>query len=326
METNLREWLAEMGEQFRENPSRAPLYVVYTCYLIVWFAVTSRMPLGRNVYDRDWDLLVVLDACRVDALREVADEYDFIDEVGATWSVGSHSAEWLAQTFTADHRAEIGRTHLVTANAHADQILEQGMRPPVINTLPVEFSRWDCVGADAFDSAEMVWEALYDETYRVALPDAVTDYTIDVARTRSPDRLVVHYMQPHLPYIGRAYRDGRRPTQLENDGYRQLETGEADRDEVYGMYADTLRLVLDQVAVLLDNVDADRVAITADHGEAFGELFAYGHPEGFPHPVVKKVPWVETTAEDRGTREPDVDTDRRVDIDVEDHLRDLGYR
>jgi len=39
------------------------------------------MPVGTNIYERDWDALVVLDACRVDILREVADEYEFIDEV-----------------------------------------------------------------------------------------------------------------------------------------------------------------------------------------------------------------------------------------------------
>jgi len=41
----------------------------------------QRMPVGTNIYERDWDALVVLDACRVDILREVADEYEFIDEV-----------------------------------------------------------------------------------------------------------------------------------------------------------------------------------------------------------------------------------------------------
>jgi hypothetical protein len=31
------------------------------------------------VYDLEWDTLIILDTCRVDALRTVADEYDFLE-------------------------------------------------------------------------------------------------------------------------------------------------------------------------------------------------------------------------------------------------------
>jgi arylsulfatase A-like enzyme len=172
----------------------------------------------------------------------------------------------------------------------------------------------------------MVWEHYHDDTYRVALPEVMTDYAIDVGRKRNPDQLVVHYMQPHLPYIGKAYTEDRSPTELEMEGYKKLEAGEADKEEVYELYTDTLRLVLDEIAGLLENMDADRVAITADHGEAFGEMGAYGHPEGFPHPTVKKVPWIEVSAEDSGSREPDLDIDTGVSVDIEEHLHDLGYR
>jgi hypothetical protein len=30
--------------------------------------------IGTNVFDRDWDVLILLDTCRVDALREVKSE------------------------------------------------------------------------------------------------------------------------------------------------------------------------------------------------------------------------------------------------------------
>ncbi|PSP48877.1 hypothetical protein BRC67_12005, partial [Halobacteriales archaeon QH_3_68_24] len=47
-------------------------------------------------------------------------------------------------------------------------------------------------------------------------------------------------------------------------------------------YLDNLRIVLDEVAVLLENIDADTVAITTDHGEAFGERNFYRHPVACP--------------------------------------------
>jgi glucan phosphoethanolaminetransferase (alkaline phosphatase superfamily) len=153
----------------------------------------------------------------------------------------------------------------------------------------------------------------------------MTDHAINAGRNDDPDRLIVHYMQPHLPYLGRAMREGRSLTDLEREGYEQLERGDADRDEVYELYKETLRVVLDEIEVLLENIDADRVAITSDHGEAFGEECAYGHPEGFPHPIVKKVPWVETSASDEGTREPDLEHNSEEQVELEQHLRDLGY-
>lgn len=91
-------------------------------------------------------------------------------------------------------------------------------------------------------------------------------------------------------------------------------------------YLATLRYVLDDVALLLENVDAERVVITADHGEAFGEWGFYGHTVGCPHPVVRRVPWVETTATDEETHESAVTPEVDAAFDRDQHLRDLGYR
>lgn len=52
--------------------------------------LSTRDRLGTNVFTRDWDLLVILDACRVDAMREVAGEYEFIQKVDSIRSVGAH--------------------------------------------------------------------------------------------------------------------------------------------------------------------------------------------------------------------------------------------
>jgi hypothetical protein len=42
-------------------------------------AVSSRQRIGTNVFNEDWDLLVVLDTCRVDSLKSVSEEYSFLD-------------------------------------------------------------------------------------------------------------------------------------------------------------------------------------------------------------------------------------------------------
>ncbi|WP_324665347.1 alkaline phosphatase family protein [Haloarcula sediminis] len=102
--------------------------------------------------------------------------------------------------------------------------------------------------------------------------------------------------------------------------------GDVSRAEMWDAYLATLRYVLDDVALLLENVDAERVAITADHGEAFGEWGFYWHTVGCPHPAVRRVPWVGTTATDEGTYDPVVTPETDEGFDRQQHLRDLGYR
>jgi hypothetical protein len=132
-------------------------------------------------------------------------------------------------------------------------------------------------------------------------------------------------MQPHVPYIGKAIRENREPTEAEARGWKYLKSGELDVDTHWELYEANLRLVLDEIELLLANVDADQVIITADHGNAFGELGAYGHPEGFLHPNVKVVPWVETSATDTGSHTPSYEPKEGVETSVEQHLEAMGY-
>jgi len=65
---------------------------------------------STHVFDRDWDVLVVLDACRVDLLRSVAGEYDFVTGDQTIYSVAPTSKLWLNRTFqplTADAVCEV---------------------------------------------------------------------------------------------------------------------------------------------------------------------------------------------------------------------------
>jgi hypothetical protein len=296
----------------------------YDAYLGAWYTLTSRRPFGTNVYDEAWDVLVVLDACRVDALREVADEYDFLDGIERRVSVGSHSFEWLAKTFTAERREEIGETAYLTANTHARMLFVDGDRPPYERRVP-GWPDWDAVDADDFERLEMVWEHGHDERLGNTPPRRVTDRLVDVAREGAADRVIAHYMQPHVPYLADAVAADREPTPVEREPLEAFSRGEVSRERVWERYLDNLRLVLDDVALALENLDADTVAITADHGEAIGEWGDVDHREGSPNPAVKTVPWVETSATDHGTHEPGPVPETDEPVDVERHLRDLGY-
>jgi hypothetical protein len=169
-----------------------------------------------------------------------------------------------------------------------------------------------------FDEGSSTWSIGSGEVKRRS-PRHTTDRSIDVARTVDHDRLIVHYMFPH---DGFPLADGE-----VQQPFDALKFGDASRSEVWDAYLDNLRLVLDEVELLLRNVDADTVAITADHGEAFGEYGFYRHVIGCPIPCIRRVPWIETTATDEGTYESKAPTSvaESDSVDVEDRLAQLGY-
>jgi hypothetical protein len=325
MAGSLKEWFTEHYKQIRSEPVRGLMHAAFTFYLGLWYTITSRWPFGTHVYDEDWDLLVILDACRVDVLEAVADEYEFIEDVESRWSVGSHSHEWLTQTFSTDYADEISNTAYVSGNGHTQETFVTKEYPPD-ETVPFCRPNWRIVATDDFGQLDMLWETAHQDELGVP-PRAITDRTVEVARDADHDRVIAHYMQPHIPYIAGALAEDWSPTEVERRGWKLLETGGAEYDEVWELYEENLRLVLDELELLLENVDAEDVVITADHGNAFGESTIYGHPEGFLLPCIKKVPWVKTSASDEETFEPTgkYEGNQTGKTDIEDHLEDLGY-
>ncbi|MFB6185902.1 MAG: hypothetical protein ABEI86_03425, partial [Halobacteriaceae archaeon] len=86
-------------------------------------SIFSRIDYGTNIYERDWDVLIILDTARVDAMESVADEFGFIEQVDSIRSLGSTSSEWLAKTFTTEYKSEISNTALISGNPHVQHTL-----------------------------------------------------------------------------------------------------------------------------------------------------------------------------------------------------------
>lgn len=325
MPVNFSGWIDEFWENYEENPRRAVLQSAYCTYLGLWYTVTSRIEPGTNIYERDWDALIILDACRVDAMEEVSDEYDFLPNagVGSITSVGCSSYEWMVKTFREEYRDEIGETAHVTANGFAEPVFEDGIYGPSVS-VPFGWPKDDVVEADAFAELEHVWRHGRDQDLGNVPPMYMTDHAIQTYRESDADRLLAHYAQPHTPLMARAAAEDRPSTPVEMDPWPHLRDGSASYEHVRELYLDNLRYALDAVEVLLENIDAETVVITADHGEALGEFRAHGHPDGLVLPTIKRVPWVETTATDTGSREPDV-SQEGDEAELEEHLEALGY-
>ena len=54
---------------------------------------------GVNVMAKDWDNLIILDACRPDALDSARETHPWLPKGSTRWSVGGTSSQWMNQTF-----------------------------------------------------------------------------------------------------------------------------------------------------------------------------------------------------------------------------------
>lgn len=300
----------------------------YGTYMYPATIIQRYIQIGTNVFEREWDVLIVLDACRVDAIDEVATEYEFIENRDSIWSVGSTSKEWYIHTF---QERNVSNVTLVSGNAWIKDLFESEPDwkywTATRNSMWHELSILDSAlkrplpSSEDFNSYLPVAGSHGGEVGTTPLPSDVTNAAIYEHRRQDPEKMIVHYMQPHEPYIQNESR-GKLP-EMHSQPFETLKAGQATREEVYSAYLNNLREVLDSVDKLLKNIDGGRVAITADHGELFGEWGAYTHPAAFPHPAVRKVPWITTEA--NNTEELDVEKPDEIQASVEDRLSDLGY-
>lgn len=262
----------------------------------------------ESIFSRDdWDILLVLDACRYDLFTEVEAEYDFITHTEPRFSPASCTWEWLPTLLRDTPPERLDEVAYVTGNPQSQHYVD-----------------------DEFGYMDEVWQYGWDDDVGTVPPRPVTDRAISYWREDDHlDKMIVHYMQPHVPFIPSAdspvlTRDTFRPNDIAvSDDWILLGRGDREFGAVWHDYRENLRLVLDDVAVLLENADADTVVLTSDHGNAVGEYGIYGHPD-VPLEALRKVPWALATATDERTHEPR-EYSRESAKSVKSKLEDLGY-
>lgn len=274
----------------------------------------ARYGSGTKVMEEDWDTLVILDACRYDMFSErVHLEGDLQSRI----SIGSSSEEFLEENF----KGEYFDTVYVNTNPYVPHLgLEEGTFHAVIDLL----EEWD---------SEL-------QTVR---PERVVEEAL-AAHKRFPNkRLIVHFMQPHAPFIGEVGQElagegwTMGTTEEETIGvweYLRRGSDEVDLETFWEAYNENLDFVLAEVKTLIDKLDGKTV-ISADHGNMVGERLypiptrrKYGHPYGVHTRSLLKVPWFIIEGDKRRTTrtDPPVARESISDETVDDRLKALGYR
>jgi len=292
-------------------------------------AVNSRIGIGTNVLKKNWDVLVILDTCRVDALKTHAPCYLDVspDSIKSYLSVGSQTAEWLSNTFTTD-RPNLNQIAYASGNAWASQVLVEGKGPEsdqyFDNVKPPNIE-WSVASARDLGRFIPLWGNEEETTLAAgshSVPAKITDATIKLHRDEKFNRVIAHYIQPHPPYESKSREEGRDLTDFEYTPMDYLRNG-GNKNKPWKAYISDLKWVLKDVKELTENIDG-KVAITSDHGEAFGEYKFYGHAPGMLHPQVRRVPWLEIECSDHETRYGEIREQQSADVGHQ--LEALGYR
>ncbi|WP_436926713.1 hypothetical protein [Halosimplex amylolyticum] len=274
---------------------------------------------GVDIVKEDWDTLVILDACRYDTF---ASRHQLEGVLESRESSGSHTVEFLQANF-ADGR--FPDTVYVTAS-------------------PQLYRNADWLNA-SFHSVINVWrEAGWNDDYGTVLPETTTDYALDAHEAYPNKRHIVHYLQPHYPFVGsESALDARQFGNGEHEGdiWEQLMRGTTDLDseQIWRAYEQNLDLVLDAVEPLVSSIEG-RTVITADHGNMIGEratpipIHEWGHPPGLYTEELVTVPWLVSESGSRrcvvagesDSAERGDSADETIEeATVEDRLQDLGY-
>lgn len=257
-------------------------------------------PEGENIIEEDWDNLVILDACRYDYFKECSNIQGNLDK---KVSRGSVTSEFIRGNFM---DKKLYDTIYLTTNAFYTKLKEE------INS---EVYKHVALIGDDRDAADGI----------TTHPKTVTDKAIELHEQDPDKKLIIHYLQPHQPYIGEF---GQKKFQPRGNLKQTAQQLDVSRQDIVRAYKENLLLALNEVERLLDEVSGKTV-ITADHGEMLGEqvlgLQLYGHFEGYYRKELVEVPWCIIDGERREINESTPETDR-IHESVDEDLKALGYK
>lgn len=258
-------------------------------------------PNGINIFDEEWDNLLILDACRYDMFLE---QNNLPGKLESRESCGSTSPEFIRGNFS---NKKLYDVVYVSANGWFAKLKEE-------------------IDSEVYDFEFVERDTANGLTSR---PETVANRVREYAERYPQKRLIGHFMQPHQPFIGSSSKKFNQGRGLE----KTVQQSNVTKNEVIKAYRENLDLVLEEVEKLITDLEG-RTVVTADHGEIFNEqaepipVRRYGHPEANYCEHLVNVPWHiinsdtrRKTVEGKPLNKNDMDFSK-----VERHLSDLGYR
>lgn len=244
----------------------------------------------QNLFSEDWDICIILDACRFDSFEQ---ENTIKGELEPRISPNSCTKEWIQDAFPSEAQHD-----LIYLSAN----------PYISNTMLIKFGK----EVPYFHMLYPIWSYGWSDTLLTVHPEEVNNEVFKHIGRYKNKKYIIHYMQPHYPFIGSKHHDGvgfgadtdeflnfigARNLNAKADSefetiWSKLENGEVEPEVVKGYYTDNLRFVLQYVKKVVKKYRKKyKIVITADHGNCFGEHGLYDHPCNKHVPELVTVPW-----------------------------------
>jgi hypothetical protein len=259
-------------------------------------------------------IIVILDSCRFDYFNEEIDSY----------VAGDLKMAYTPATATIQYIQTIW-------DGQYDLTYITGMPAPT--NYAFKRKGLEYRPEEHFSEFVHVWQSCNSKELGAVPPEVMTEAAFE----NDSDRKVVHYVQPHAPYIGNErLRDTEDDTSwgesLEDIytkiGRYDISQKEIPDESLKKAYRSNLCRVLNSVEELVSRVDVP-VVITGDHGEFLGESDRYIHG-GPRHPILCEVPWFLVDDAELGTKDGHSESGEYNEADyepreVENQLEQLGY-
>jgi hypothetical protein len=241
----------------------------------------------KKIMDYDWDILIIIDACRYDLFKDVANNYKFIplENISSIISPGQKTLEWIRNNFG--------------SSSYPDVVYVSG-NPFISET----YIKKHITNKKIFSHIEPVWDYGWDEKLGTTPAENVTSAALKTYARFRDKRMIIHYVQPHFPFVGKirlkedpgmskenVFGEKTRKDEPFCRVWELFERGVYKREEVWSAYKSNLEYVLVEVGKLVELLEG-RIILTSDHGNCFGEYGFYGHSNNIRTKELVKVPWV----------------------------------
>ena len=270
---------------------------------------------GVDVFEEDWDNLLILDACRYD----VFESYGRLDgDLEKRISKGGATREWLRGNFS-----------------------DRDLRDVVYVTANPQFYKYQDELNTKFHDVWHIWQDDWDDDLKTVHPETTAEKAREALAEYPDKRLLVHFNQPHGPFLGETGRQyvfgsGNKPMRERDfwDDLRiRIQVEQIPHEAWWEAYVETFEIVQEAVERLLPDLSG-RTVVSSDHGKLLGERVSpipfrmYDHLMGYYHEKLVTVPWlVHDTGKRRDIKrgDPIKHTSSVDDRTVSDRLSDLGY-
>jgi hypothetical protein len=268
----------------------------------------------KFVMNEHWDYLIILDACRYDYFKKYYRKYltgGILEKAisSATWTL-----EWAEKNF----------------KSYYDDVIYISSVPFINSIKEVSWHGNKFNAKKHFFRVVNGWDIAWDESLCAISPGNITNLAIEEFKKYPEKRIIIHYCQPHTPYLNyqslnlkrkkkkkRAFRkDTLREKIKIRIAYLLILIGgtefiwklnkkfnfmkiryleyiwrEKGKEGIVKGYCHNLEVVFNEIKNMYTKLPGN-VIITSDHGEMLGEKKYYGH--GKPIPRMKElieVPW-----------------------------------